>query len=95
MANGHGGRRAGAGRKSKAEEQRLIERLTPLAPTAHRQLKAAIDAGEQWAIKLFFEYMYGKPMARTQLDHTTGGEKLNGHFPSFEALRRSIFSDED
>jgi hypothetical protein len=49
------------GRKPKSEEQQLIERLTPMADTAHEQLKKAIDDGEQWAVRLWFEYFYGKP----------------------------------
>ena len=49
------------GRKSKAEEQQLIEKLTPLEATAHEKLKENIEAGKEWAVKLFFDYMYGKP----------------------------------
>jgi hypothetical protein len=29
--------------------------------TAHAKLSEAIDLGKDWAIKMFFEYMYGKP----------------------------------
>lgn len=50
-----------AGRKSKAEELQLIERLSPLEPTAHAKLKEAVEQGKEWAVKLFFDYMYGKP----------------------------------
>lgn len=57
----HGGKRKGAGRKTKAEEQTLIERLSPLDDAAHQQLELAVKSGEQWAVKLFFEYRYGKP----------------------------------
>lgn len=71
---GYGGKRNGAGRKSKAEEQQLIERLSPLEDIAHQKLKAAVKDGEQWAIRLYFEYMYGKP--KQSMDVTTGGEKL-------------------
>ena len=49
------------GRKSKAEEQKLIEKLSPLEETAHAKLKENIESGKEWAIKLFFDYMYGKP----------------------------------
>jgi len=64
-----------AGRKSKSEEQKLIEKLTPLAPKAHKALEQAVMDQEQWAVKLFFEYFYGKP--RQQTDITTNGESLN------------------
>jgi hypothetical protein len=56
-----GGAREGSGRKSKAEEMKLVERLSPLEPKAHEKLNEAIDSGKEWAIKLFFDYMYGKP----------------------------------
>ena len=57
----HGGAREGAGRKSKAEEQKLIEKLTPLDNKAFKALENGIDEGHSWAIKMYFEYMYGKP----------------------------------
>jgi hypothetical protein len=55
------GGHSNGGRKSKAEEQKLIEKLSPMEATAHAKLSEAIDAGKDWAIKMFFEYMYGKP----------------------------------
>ena len=60
MANGHGGIRKGQGRPSKAAEQNLIEKLTPLQPAAFKALKKAISMGESWAVKLFFDYKFGK-----------------------------------
>jgi len=51
----------GAGRKPKAEEQQLIEKLTPLEPLAFDALKNAIADEQSWAVKLFFDYKYGKP----------------------------------
>ena len=78
MADGrknNGGNRKGAGRKSKADEQSLIEKLSPLEEKAHLALKKAIDNDENWAIKLYFEYMYGKPKQST--DITTNGKSVN------------------
>ena len=49
------------GRPSKAEDQVLVERLSPLDNDALEQLKKAINQGKPWAVKLFFEYRYGKP----------------------------------
>jgi hypothetical protein len=63
-----------AGRKSKAEEQNLIERLTPLMPEAFTQLQIAISSGKDWAVKMAFEYYFGKP--KQQMDVTSMGEKL-------------------
>lgn len=50
-----------AGRKSKAEEQSLIEKLSPLEPIAFEALRDALENKKDWAVKLTFEYLYGKP----------------------------------
>jgi hypothetical protein len=50
-----------AGRKSKAEEQSLIEKLSPLEPLAFDALKTALEDKKDWAVKLTFEYLFGKP----------------------------------
>jgi hypothetical protein len=50
-----------AGRKPKADEQKLIERLTPLADKAYSALEKALSKGDSWAVKMWFEYNYGKP----------------------------------
>ena len=71
---GHGGARQGAGRKSKAEEQSLIERLSPLSDEAYKALKNAVKKQQPWAVKLYFEYMYGKP--RQSTDITTNGDSI-------------------
>lgn len=63
----NGGRREGAGRPPKADEQKLIEELTPMKATAQKVLFEAIKQGEQWAVKLFFEYYYGKPKQRVEV----------------------------
>ena len=68
----HGGKREGAGRKSKAEEQKLIEKLTPLAPKALEALERNINNDEGWAIKLFFDHFYGKPIERKEHSFTDG-----------------------
>ena len=58
---GHGGVRKGQGRPPKAEEQKLIEKLSPLQEPAYKALNNALKDEQGWAVKLFFEYMYGKP----------------------------------
>ena len=73
--NTHGGKRAGAGRKAKAEEQKLIENLTPMNDIALESLKKGLEKKEQWAVKLFFEYFYGKPQQR--VDVTTNDDSIN------------------
>jgi hypothetical protein len=57
------------GRPPKVEEQKLIERLTPLAENAYKALDNALKDEQGWAVKLFMEYMYGK--AKQQIDQTT------------------------
>ena len=57
-----------AGRKSKAEEQNLIEKLTPLEPLAFESLKYALTHKKDWAVKLTFEYLYGKPKQYIEAD---------------------------
>jgi hypothetical protein len=71
----HGGKRIGAGRKAKAEEQKLIENLTPMNAMALESLKIGLEKKEQWAVKLFFEYFYGRPQQR--VDVTSNEESLN------------------
>jgi hypothetical protein len=68
MSN-RGGAREGSGRKSKAEEQSLVEKLSPLSDLAFDALTDALKAKKDWAVKLFFEYSYGKP--KQQIDQNT------------------------
>jgi len=63
------------GRPSKAEEQKLIENLTPMNADALKSLQIGLKNKEQWAVKLFFEYFYGKPQQR--VDATSNSETLN------------------
>lgn len=63
-----------AGRKPKAQEQKLIEKLKPLEPLAYEALQANLEKGEGWAVKLFFEYMNGKPVQRTENENTNTHE---------------------
>ena len=63
------------GRKPKAEEQKQIEHLTPMSGIALEALQEGIKGKQQWAVKLYFEYFYGKPQQR--VDVTTNDESLN------------------
>ena len=65
-----GGARPGAGRPPKADEQKLIERLTPMDDTALEKLFEAVAQGEQWAITLFMAYRYGKPREKKDVNLT-------------------------
>lgn len=63
------------GRPSKAEEQKLIEKLTPLNDLAMQSLTKALKNEDSWAVKLYFEYYYGKP--KQQVDVTSNEETIN------------------
>lgn len=55
------GENRNAGRKPKASELELIERLSPLDEVALNALSKGVQAGEFQFIKLYFEYRFGKP----------------------------------
>lgn len=57
----HGGKRQGAGRKSKADEVSLIEKLSPLEDIAFAALKAGVEKGDFKYVQLFYNYYAGKP----------------------------------
>ena len=73
-----------AGRKPKAEEQKLVEKLSPLEPKAYQALENAIEDNQSWAVKIFFEYMYGRP--KQAVDITSGGEKMQQPIISIDPL---------
>ena len=62
-----------AGRKAKAEEVKLIERLTPLEPQAYEARKKGIESGEFKFIQMFYHYYAGKP--RETKDITLNSEQ--------------------
>jgi len=72
-----GGARPGAGRPSKAEEVKLIERLGPLEDKAFEALQKGIESGDFKYVQLFYHYYAGKP--RETKDIT-----LNTEQPLFE-----------
>ncbi len=57
----HGGNRSGAGRKPKADELSLIEKLTPLEDAAYQALKAGVEKGDFKFVQLYYNYYAGKP----------------------------------
>lgn len=72
MADGrknNGGKREGAGRKPKAQEQQLIEKLSPLDTIAFKKLEEGVREGSYNFIKLFMEYRFGKPRETVSMTH--------------------------
>jgi hypothetical protein len=61
-----GGARPGAGRKPKADELKLIERLSPMADDAYKALHNGVKSKNPMFVKLWMEYMHGKPSQRIE-----------------------------
>lgn len=66
----HGGKREGAGRKPKVEEQAIAEKLSPLDEIAFEALKNGVENGEFPFVKLFMEYRFGKPKETVNVSAT-------------------------
>ncbi len=73
MENKRGGKREGAGRKSKSEEMQLVEMLNKHIDKdeAIKKLKAMIDEGDFKAIQLYMNYLYGKPKETKDISITS------------------------
>jgi hypothetical protein len=68
------GEKRNAGRKPKATELQLVERLTPLEDIALKALEKGIKSGELGFVKLFLEYRFGKPKQMQEI--TVNGNGL-------------------
>ena len=75
-----GGKREGAGRKSKASEQQLIERLDRIIDEDEvlQVLKQLIKDGDLRAVQLYLSYRRGKP--KDTMDLNTSGEGIGINF---------------
>jgi len=79
MANGHGGVRQNAGRKSKAEEMGLPALIEEVVGeegkrTIIKKLYDKAKEGSYLHTQLIMAYMYGKP--QDYIDLTSKGEKI-------------------
>jgi len=72
MAKQHGGRRKGAGRKPKDEEQKIIERLDKHIDKdkPFKILEKLITEENFNALKLYMEYRFGKPKETIENSHS-------------------------
>ena len=70
----NGGARKGAGRKPKAEEQKLIERLDAIIDKdeAVGKLGELVAKGDMRAIQLYLSYRYGKPKESVDINSSVG-----------------------
>ena len=75
----NGGAREGAGRKPKAQEQKLIERLDAIIDKdeALEVLGHLVAKGDIRAVQLYLSYRYGKPKESIDLNSS---EVLNINF---------------
>lgn len=60
-----------SGRKKKSDELAMIEKLTPLEDKAFKELEKGIERGEFAYIRLWFQYMYGKPKQISEVNITS------------------------
>ena len=87
MANGHGGVRKGAGRKSKAEELKLLESGKKAIEKVYGSLdnywlEIATQSKDSFPhMKMLTEYLYGKPSE--EIDVTSQGEQIQSALISF------------
>lgn len=84
-SNGWGGPRNGAGRKPKADEIALIEKLKPLDELAFQALQDGLQKKDQVCLKLFMAYRFGQPKQTVEAT-IDGGVLLNGMRPEENAL---------
>ncbi len=59
-----------AGRKAKSDEQKLIEKLSPIMPKAYKALEDALETGQSWAVKMAMEYYHGKPKEKKEVENS-------------------------
>ena len=69
-----GGSRQGAGRKPKAQEQKLIERLDAIIDKdeALSKLEELVYKGDMRAVQLYLSYRYGKPKESVDINSSEG-----------------------
>ena len=74
MSENHGGKRQGAGRKPKAQEQKLIERLDAIIDKdeALGKLGELVTKGDMRALQLYLGYWYGKPKDSVDINSSEG-----------------------
>lgn len=73
-----------SGRRAKEIDQQMLERLSVFTDDAYRVLGENIKKGKFWAIKIWFERMYGKPKEYKDLNVTSNQET-----PLFEIIYKS------
>ena len=84
--NRRGGKRVGAGRKTKVNELALVEQLTVYDKLAQDKLVELMNEGNMKALQLFYAYRYGKP-------RETKDVKIINEQPLFEINYDDVVDD--
>jgi hypothetical protein len=73
----HGGKRENSGRKPRADEISMIDKMDAVAAPeeAWVALWKKVKDGDTQAIKAWLAYRYGQP--KQSIDHTTAGDKIS------------------
>lgn len=68
------GRRLGSGRKPKADEYKLVEKLDNVidSDVALKKLGELIAKGDIRALQIYFNYRYGKPKEKIDINSSDG-----------------------
>jgi hypothetical protein len=61
--------------RKRQDSQKLIELLSPLTEKGLLALSEGLDRQDPWAVKLWFNYMFGKP--KTTTDIVTNGKEIS------------------
>ena len=77
-----------SGRKSKEADQKMIEELSKFSEDVYEVLHQNILAGKHWAIRIWFDRMFGKSKESKELNLTNNQEQpiFNLNFKSTEEL---------
>lgn len=75
----NGGARVGAGRKSKAEEFKLIEKLDALKDPSYaiQKMFDHIESGSEKMLELYMGYRFGKPKQMVEADVNANVKQIN------------------
>ena len=70
----HGGSRNGSGRKPKADELKLVEKLDTLIERdiVVKKLGELLAKGDIRALQLYFNYRYGRPKEKIDINSSEG-----------------------
>lgn len=64
-----------SGRKSKEQDQIMVEELSKFSDDAYRVLHENILLGKHWAVKIWFDRMYGRSREYKDLNLTSNQEQ--------------------